>query len=100
MSIDIFRKPMQSKALHCYILLSIWILLLVAGVYKFLEPKQKLPTPAIATELFHNLALDVKTKRIFKICNLPEEITVGDEGILVNFIIPVVFVYLKKRCQN
>lgn len=80
MSLEIFRIPSQQKALHCYIMLSIWILLLVAGIYKFLEPKQKLEHVA-TTDLVQNLALDVKTKRIFQICNLPSEIEAGDEGI-------------------
>lgn len=75
MSVDILRKPM-----HCYVLLSIWILLLVGGVYKFLEPKPKYSTSTIGTEQFHNLVLDVKTKRIFKICNLPDDIKGGNEG--------------------
>lgn len=72
---------MTNKALHCYLLMTVWILLLVAGVYKFLEPKQKLPEPAVNTaELFHNLANDIKTRRIFKICNFPNDIVDGDEG--------------------
>lgn len=75
------RKLISSRALHCYILLSIWILLLVAGLYKFLEPQQKLSSAVSDADLFHNLAVDVKTKRIFKICNLPDQIEVGDEGI-------------------
>uniref|UniRef100_A0A1Y1KPX7 2-phosphoxylose phosphatase 1 n=1 Tax=Photinus pyralis TaxID=7054 RepID=A0A1Y1KPX7_PHOPY len=75
MSVDVFRRP-----LHCYILLSIWILLLVGGVYKYLEPKPRYPTASIATEQYHNLVLDVKTKRIFKVCNLPDDIKSGDEG--------------------
>lgn len=61
--------------------MSIWILLLVAGIYKFLETKQEFPNPTSPTELFHNLAIDVKTKRIFKICNFPNDITPGDEGM-------------------
>lgn len=80
MTLEVFRFPTQQKALHCYIMLSIWILLLVAGIYKFLEPKQKLVEPIVTTELFHNLAFDVKTKKIFQICNLPSEMTHGDEG--------------------
>lgn len=81
MSFDVLRLPAQNKALHCYLLMSIWILLLIAGVYyKFLEPDQRLPDPAVTTELIQSLTFDVKTKRIFKICNLPNDIVEGDEG--------------------
>lgn len=54
----------------------------MAGIYKFLEPKQKVFEPIVQTELFHNLALDVKTKKIFQICNFPADINEGDEGLL------------------
>lgn len=80
---DLLRLHMyvpQHKALHCYIILSVWILLLIGGVYKFLEPKQKPVEPTVATDLFVNLAVDVKTKKIFKLCNEPEDIAVDDEG--------------------
>ncbi|KAJ8929542.1 hypothetical protein NQ314_017760 [Rhamnusium bicolor] len=82
MTFNVLRMP-QSKAIHCYLLMSVWILLLIVGIYKFLEPKQKLvESTTIPTELFSSLSVDVKTKRIFKICNFPDEITAGDEGIL------------------
>lgn len=80
MTLEILRMPYQQKAFHCYLMLSIWILLLVAGIYKFLEPKPKLIEPSVTVELFENLALNVKTKKIFQICNLPQEIVGGDEG--------------------
>ncbi|XP_044253709.1 2-phosphoxylose phosphatase 1 isoform X1 [Tribolium madens] len=80
MTFDVPRMP--NKALHCYLLMIIWILLLVAGVYKFLEPRQRPPEPAVSAELFHNLANDIKTRRIFKICNFPHEISDGDEGVV------------------
>lgn len=76
-----FRFPGQQKALHCYIIMSIWILMLVAGIYKFLEPHQRsAPEPSVNTDPSHNLEFDVKTKRIFKLCNQPHEISDGDEG--------------------
>lgn len=82
MSFEIFRMlTQQKKAFHCYIMLSVWILLLIAGIYKFLEPKPKMIEPIVNAELFQNLVFDVKTKKIFQICNLPHEITSGDEGI-------------------
>ncbi|XP_018327972.1 2-phosphoxylose phosphatase 1 [Agrilus planipennis] len=82
MTIDILRGKTQNKALHCYIILSIWILVLIAGVYKFLEPQPRGSIPTVVTELFQNLAIDVRTKKIFKICNFPEDIYFGDEGTL------------------
>ncbi|KAK4874108.1 hypothetical protein RN001_013468 [Aquatica leii] len=66
--------------MHCYILLSIWILLLVGGIYKFLEPKPKYSV-SFDTVHYQNSVIDVKVNRIFKICNLPDEITIGEEGI-------------------
>ncbi|KAG5875916.1 hypothetical protein JTB14_028679 [Gonioctena quinquepunctata] len=73
----------QSKAINCYLLMSIWILLIIIGVYKFLEPKeQALDTALNPTQLLSQLTVDAKTKRIFKICNFPEEMTSGDEGKL------------------
>lgn len=80
---DLLRKFPQHKALHCYLLLSVWILLLIAGVYKSLEPKPRVSEPLVTGELFHNLAVDVKTKKIFKICNLPDGISLGDEGTFI-----------------
>lgn len=72
------RLPYQQKAL--LIVLIIWLLIVIAGVYRYLEPKQKALEPVVTSELFHNLAFDVKTKRIFKICNPTQEITTLDEG--------------------
>lgn len=92
---DLLRLRMhvpQHKALHCYLVLSVWILLLIGGVYKFLEPKQKAAEPAVTSDLFVNLAIDVKTKKIFRLCNKPEDISVGDEGKII-----VVFVSFKYR---
>ncbi|KAK9888029.1 hypothetical protein WA026_000311 [Henosepilachna vigintioctopunctata] len=82
MTLDLTRMTLPNRALHCYILMSIWILLLVAGVYKFLETRETIPEPTVTAELFQSLAIDVKTKRIFKICNFPNELIAGDEGIV------------------
>ncbi|XP_018577324.1 2-phosphoxylose phosphatase 1 [Anoplophora glabripennis] len=82
MIFNLLRMP-QNKAIHCYLLMSVWILLLIVGIYKFLEPKQKfLDSPTVATELYSGLSVDIKTKRIFKICNFPDELETGEEGIL------------------
>lgn len=80
MLFDLLRLLRQRKPLHCYFFLSVWILILIAAVYKFFDPKQKISEPVVAGELFHNLELDVKTKKIFKVCNLPDGIYAGDEG--------------------
>lgn len=96
MTLEVLRMPYQQKALHCYLMLSIWILLLIAGIYKFLDLKpNKLYEQQSGNsilnfntidnninngDLFENLQIDVKTKKIFQLCNLPEEIVNGDEG--------------------
>lgn len=81
---DVLRLRLaQHKAgLRCYLVLSLWILLLVGGAYKFLEPRAK-PLEASSTaagDPFVSLSFDVKTRRIFGLCNRPEEIKAGDEG--------------------
>ncbi|CAG9831809.1 unnamed protein product [Diabrotica balteata] len=82
MFLSSFRMP-QNKAIHCYLLMSLWILLIVVGIYKFLEEKQKTPEPeVISSTSYTNLALDAKTKRIFRICNFPEDLVTGDEGAI------------------
>ncbi|XP_056629623.1 2-phosphoxylose phosphatase 1 [Diorhabda sublineata] len=82
MILSSFRMP-QSKAIHCYMLMSLWILLIIVGIYKFLETKKSPQEPEnILSTSYTNLAIDAKTKRIFKICNFPEEIVTGDEGAI------------------
>lgn len=73
------RVPLQHKVLYVVV---IWILILIAGIYKYLEPRRRALEPVVAAELFHNLAVDIKTKRIFKLCNPPREIVTGDEGTI------------------
>lgn len=74
----------QNKALHCYLILSFWILLVIIGLYKFFDwNKEDIEPVGATTGIFNNLGIiDVKTRRIFQICNFPEEIYQGDEGIL------------------
>lgn len=82
MILSSFRMP-QSKAIHCYMLMSLWILLIIVGIYKFLETKQKPQEPEnLLSTSYTNLVLDAKTKRIFRICNFPEDIITGDEGAI------------------
>lgn len=78
MFLGFLRMPVQHKVLYIVI---VWLLILIAGIYKYLEPRQRALEPVVTAELFHNLAVDIKTKRIFKICNPPQEIVSGDEGI-------------------
>lgn len=73
----------QHKAIHCYILMTIWILLIVIGIYKFTETKEKnLGSTLKPIEPFNNLKVDIKIQRILKICNLPNDIEQGAEGRL------------------
>lgn len=76
------RLVSQNRAVHCYLILIVWILLVIAGIYKLLDKKETNASFApVTTELFHNLGVaNVKTKRLFKLCNFPEEIYQGDEG--------------------
>nr|CAH7726073.1 unnamed protein product [Callosobruchus chinensis]CAH7764242.1 unnamed protein product [Callosobruchus chinensis] len=84
MLLKTIRMP-QSKAIHCYLLMTAWIFLIIIGIYKFIEPKEKLVEPILETTYTWNrLNVDVKTKRIFRICNFPEDISPGSEGNLPN----------------
>lgn len=76
------RLVSQNRAVHCYLVLVVWILLVIAGIYKLLDKKEtNISFAPVTTELFHNWGLaSVKTKRLFKLCNFPEEIYQGDEG--------------------
>lgn len=82
MLFDIVRLTTQHRALHCYILLSIWIFLIIAGLYKFLEPPQNVKNVFNLphTESMQGYRNGVKTKRIFKSCNKIDDITPGAEG--------------------
>ncbi|KAH1026303.1 hypothetical protein HUJ05_010845 [Dendroctonus ponderosae] len=76
------RLLKHSRAFNCYILLSVWILLVIAGIYKFLDwsPKVIQTTPSPITETFEaSGSAGRKSKRIFRLCNFPEDINEGDE---------------------
>lgn len=77
------RLIKHHRALNCYVILSVWILLVIAGIYKFLDwtPKVIETTPASITETFEaSGSSGGKSKRIFRLCNFPEDIDQGDEG--------------------
>lgn len=78
---EIIRLSTQHRALHCYVLLSLWIFLLVAGLYKFLEPTQKpKPFDLPRIESMQSYKTGLKTKRIFKSCNRLEDLLPHSEG--------------------
>lgn len=72
----------QHKAIHCYLLMTLWILLIVIGIYKFTDTKEKKMESSIKPiESFNNLKVDIKIQRILKLCNFPASIEKGNEGI-------------------
>lgn len=72
----------QHKAIHCYMLLTVWILLIVFGIYKFTETKENnLESIIKPMESFNNFKIDLKVQRILKVCNFPDNIERGNEGI-------------------
>lgn len=80
----------QHRALYCYLILSVWIFLLVAGMYKYIGNEDSISalkhtnndTPM--RSFSKNLKPDIKTRRIFKMCNPPEDITIGNEVSPIN----------------
>ncbi|XP_047108074.1 2-phosphoxylose phosphatase 1 isoform X1 [Schistocerca piceifrons] len=76
----------QHRALYCYLILSVWIFLLIAGMYKYIGNEDG--TAAVKStenEISRGSSVkilkpDIKTRRIFHLCNPPEEISVGSEG--------------------
>lgn len=80
---EIIRLTTQHRALHCYILLSLWIFLLIAGLYKFLEPSQthrSKPFDLPRSETLQISKSGLKAKRIFKSCNRLEDLIPDAEG--------------------
>lgn len=81
----------QSKAIHCYILMTLWILLIVIGIYKFTDSNRRILESTVKpTKPFSNLKVDIKVQRILKICNFPDDIEQGDEGKWVYVFLSVV----------
>lgn len=83
------RLSYQHRAFYCYVILSVWIFLLVAGMYKYIgiDEKSSMQTRVLGNDISirefpRNLRADVKTKKIFRFCNPPNDITAETEGIL------------------
>ncbi|XP_014473129.1 PREDICTED: 2-phosphoxylose phosphatase 1 [Dinoponera quadriceps] len=84
---EMVRLSYQHKAFYCYVILSVWIFLLVAGMYKYIgvDEKTSVQTRVLSNdfslrEFPRNLKPDAKTKKIFRFCNLPHEIVADTEG--------------------
>ncbi|PNF23838.1 hypothetical protein B7P43_G13724 [Cryptotermes secundus] len=92
----------QHRALYCYLILSVWIFLLVAGMYKYIGNEDgisalKHTDNDIPMRSFSkNLKPDIKTRRIFKLCNPPEEIAIGNEGLVHgNYTLEGILIFLR-----
>lgn len=92
----------QHRALYCYLILSVWIFLLVAGMYKYIGNEETSTTlkptvNEIPNRNFpKNLKPDIKMRRIFKLCNPPEEIASGSEGqIHADFSLEGILIFLR-----
>lgn len=73
----------QNKAIHCYLLMTLWILLIVIGIYKLTDSKERnLESTIKPIESFNSLKVDIKIQRILKLCNFPAFIEKGNEGII------------------
>lgn len=80
---EFLRLGSQHRALHCYILLSLWIFLLVAGLYKFLEPVHHVKVFDLPhSDSVQSYGSSLKSKRIFKSCNKVDDFVIGAEGIV------------------
>ncbi|XP_033337634.1 2-phosphoxylose phosphatase 1 [Megalopta genalis] len=86
---EMVRLSYQHRAFYCYVILSVWIFLLVAGMYKYIGIDEKssiqarvLGNDVSVREYPRNLKADVKTKKIFRFCNPPNEIIAESEGKL------------------
>lgn len=87
---EMVRLSYQHRAFYCYVILSVWIFLLVAaGMYKYIgiDEKSSMQTKSLGNELPireypRNFKADMRTKKIFRFCNPPNEITTETEGKL------------------
>ncbi|XP_034949316.1 2-phosphoxylose phosphatase 1 [Chelonus insularis] len=83
---EMVRLSYQHRAFYCYVILSVWIFLLVAGMYKYIGGNEKSslqgkpPSDLPIREFARHLKLDIKNRKIFKLCNSPDDIKTGAEG--------------------
>ncbi|XP_044740326.1 2-phosphoxylose phosphatase 1 [Chrysoperla carnea] len=86
----------QQRARYCYLALSIWIFFLMAATYKYLGSNDT----ATSNSINNNYKLSInnqnsisrdfsrnsnfRNKRIFSVCNDPENINYGSEGLLTS----------------
>lgn len=86
----------QQRARYCYLALSIWIFFLMAATYKYLGSNDT----ATSNSINNNYKLSInnqnsisrdfsrnsnfRNKRIFSVCNDPENINYGSEGAIVS----------------
>lgn len=81
-----FQLLSQNRALYCYILLTLWIFLLIAGMYRYVGTEENnVPSvkqiPDISTKAFsRDLKPNIKAKRVLRQCNLPADMMVDEEG--------------------
>ncbi|KAL2713200.1 2-phosphoxylose phosphatase 1 [Vespula squamosa] len=87
MLVEMVRISYQHRAFYCYVILSVWIFLLVAGMYKYIGVDEKSSMQArtlngdlLIREYPRNLKSDIKTKKIFRFCNSPNDIKTEVEG--------------------
>ncbi|KAI5755942.1 hypothetical protein M8J77_020774 [Diaphorina citri] len=81
-----FTLLSQNRALYCYILLTLWIFLMIAGMYRYVGTEENISSgirqvPDIPTKTFSkDLKPNIKTKRVLRQCNLPEYMEADEEG--------------------
>lgn len=87
MFIEMVRLSYQHRAFYCYVILTVWIFLLVAGMYKYIgvDENSSIQSRPSSSELSikefpRNFKVDLKTKKIFRFCNTPNDIIQGNEG--------------------
>lgn len=82
------RLTSQHRALYCYLLLSVWLFLLLGGMYKYIGSEDtalsagaKYPGNDFTTQSFSNyIHPDIKTRRVLKVCNQVKDIKPLTEG--------------------
>ncbi|XP_055639700.1 2-phosphoxylose phosphatase 1 [Toxorhynchites rutilus septentrionalis] len=85
---EIARFSLQHRTLYCYLILSIWIFLLIAGMYKYIGSMENSYSILGSKSFFHRqqqLLLEeqerIRAKKMNDIdCNHPPMIGLGEEG--------------------